>query len=137
MNEFIILLIIVFWGWVSSYFAQQRGRNPYGWFFLGFLFGPFSLVALFIMKDYSQKTAPPETPGINVSHHSPFDHLDWYYLDSSRQTKGPISFEDLKKSWKEEGVNENTLVWYDSLSDWKKVVDISELKEELNADYQQ
>lgn len=138
MNEFLIVLIIIFWGWASSYFAQQRGRNPYAWFFWGFLFGPFALVALFLMKDYSMKTPPetnlPEITGISISPHSPFDHMDWYYLDHHRETIGPINFQELKKLWKEGVLKEDSYVWNDTFPEWKKIAALSELKTALNQD---
>ncbi len=93
--EFITLFFIVFWGWVNSYFAQKRGRNPYLWFFLGVFFGPFPLIALFLMPSFESQEKTEEKPkiieteAIRVSPHSPFDQYDWYYLDEARKQHGP------------------------------------------------
>ena len=133
MNEFLLVIIAVFWGWICCYFAQQRGRNPYGWFFLGLLFGPFPLIALFLMPVIEQSPpSPTEIPEVHVSHHSPFNQYDWYYLDENRQSVGPMDFVALQELWNEQKIDEHSLVWNDTMENWKKVSDVSELKEELS-----
>jgi len=128
MYEFLLVLIVVFWGWACSYFAQQRGRNPYGWFFLGFFFGPFPLVALLLMPDLKKSPPPPtEIPEVHVSHHSPFNNFDWYYLDENRETVGPVTFTTLQELWSEQKVNEQSYVWNDTMENWKKVSEVNEL----------
>ena len=131
MNEFLIFIIIAFWGWISSYFAQQRGRNPYGWFFLGVLFGPFTLVGLFLMPIIKPELPPVNVKEVHVSHHSPFEQYDWYYLDEKRQSTGPLTFNELQQCWDEKKIDEQSLIWNETMENWKKVTDVSELKESL------
>lgn len=132
MNEFLIVLFAVFWGWICSYFAGQRGRNPYGWFFLGFLFGPFPLVALFLLPTLQEQALPPsEIPEVHVSHHSPFNQFDWYYLDENRQPIGPITFVELQELGEQNQINDQSYVWNDTMENWKRVGDVNELTDEL------
>lgn len=60
---FLVLLWIGF-GVLSSMIARRKGRDPGGWFFIGFLFGPFGLMAAFIVEDLPEAgdTVPPNAP---------------------------------------------------------------------------
>ncbi len=132
--EFITLFFIVFWGWVNSYFAQKRGRNPYLWFFLGTFFGPFPLIALFLMPSFDPQEKVEETPAIieteaiRVAPHSPYD---WYYLDESRKQHGPHTIVELKKFWNEDQISKETYIWNETMTEWKKIKDNPELRETL------
>jgi len=75
---------------------------------------------------------PKETPEIQVYQHSPFSQYNWYYLDENRQPTGPIDFVDLEMLWEERKLNEHSLVWNDTMEDWKKVNEIKDLKEVLS-----
>ena len=44
-------LVWLFFGIFSSLLASNKNRNVIGWFFIGFLFGPFGLLFAFFMKD--------------------------------------------------------------------------------------
>ena len=46
-----------------------------------------------------------------------------YYFSNGTEKKGPVSLDDLKK----QGIEWNTLIWYEGLSDWKEARDIEEL----------
>jgi len=133
MSEFLVVVFTVFWGWINSYFASQRGRNPYGWFFLGLLFGPFALVALFLLPPYSDllPEAETETQAVHVSHHSPFNQFDWYYLNENREPVGPITFVELQELNASNAIDDQSYVWNETMENWKRVHEVSELKEEL------
>ena len=40
------IVVAVIFGVVAGMVAQAKGRSPFGWFLVGFLIGPFSLVVL-------------------------------------------------------------------------------------------
>jgi len=49
------LLIWFLFGLVSAIIASNKGRSGCGWFFLGFLLGPFGLIlALVVSKNYDK-----------------------------------------------------------------------------------
>jgi hypothetical protein len=150
--EFTVFLFVVsvLWGCLNSYLAQYRGRNLYVWFLLGFLFGPFPLIFLYLLpaagkvkeediEDIKEET-PAETDnpdaaddaGINIAHHAPFDQQDWYYLDEQRTQHGPHTFSEMRKFTRKEIISGQTYVWNQSMSNWKKVKDIPEFERALN-----
>jgi len=47
-----------------------------------------------------------------------------YYYTKNNVTYGPFSFENLKTT----GINENTLVWHDKLTEWQEAKNLPELK---------
>ena len=49
-----VLIIIICFGLICAILAYQKGRNWAGWFLLGILFGPFSVIILLILGDKRQ-----------------------------------------------------------------------------------
>ena len=142
--EFITFFFIVLWGALNSYLAQQRGRNPYLWFFLGIMFGPFPLIVLFLLpkgekseaETVAEEVEVPETldvDGINISHHAPFDQHDWYYLDKDHKQHGPHTYSEMRKFARKEEILEETYVWNESMPQWQKIKDLPELGKALKS----
>jgi hypothetical protein len=55
----------------------------------------------------------------------------WYYLDAENQTKGPIFTRFLLHKVQEGEIDGLTMIFGGGLTEWKKVSDIPELKEEI------
>ncbi|MES2272677.1 MAG: DUF4339 domain-containing protein [Chlamydiota bacterium] len=112
-------------GALSSYLAYRRGKNPYLWFFIGFLFGIFGIMAIFFAPSKKKiPTLPPELkdePILTIS--GPKDKF-WYYLDSAHQKQGPMSYNALTFQWKEGKVDLSTFVWNEELVDWKPLQEL-------------
>ena len=109
---------------ISAYYAKERGRNPYIWFFIGFLGSLPGLLILFILpRKTAKKTEEPALANQeNLSSSlkppvgsSPF----WYYLDPSNQQLGPMSFHALEEAWREGKVTLQTYVWNETMENWK------------------
>lgn len=116
-----IFIWIVF-GCVTAYFAKNRGRNPYGWFFIGLFLGLIGLCLVFILpkkQSIVQEEGKPIT--IEVIPDVPEDHKNkfWYYLDDTNKQIGPMSFTALLRDWKEGKVRPETQVWNENLTHWK------------------
>lgn len=132
-------------GLLIAIYAFYNRRNPYIWFILGFLYPIFSLVLLCILPilkkilrptlvvtrgNKSYQRAPvretedssvilESTPSFSL-HVSPEDSAKlWYFLDSDRQTLGPMSFQAFYQKWKGGIITQDTLVWNDTFTDWK------------------
>jgi hypothetical protein len=135
-----IFLSIVLWlliGGATSYFANQRGRDPLVWFMLGMLLGFLGLLLLFILSPKIEQEKPldpaeervlkerEEAASPKLSH----DYLikNWYYYDTSRIQQGPVSFEALYAIWKEGGINQETFVWSEGMDGWRKIEEINNL----------
>jgi hypothetical protein len=120
-----ILLLIGYtlMGYATSKYASYKEKNPKTWFLLGFLFGVFAMLALFIIPKKS--IAPPrKTP-------SPFDGSIWYYLDETNSRIGPVSFEKLKESHAVKKLPDDPYIWGEAMPDWKRLSSHKELHQAL------
>lgn len=132
-----ILVVIISWllfGGASSYFAKQRGRDPFAWFLIGMLLGILGLLLLFLLPPLSQ-TAEEEAPKELVlakNEDDAFRLKSWYYLDDQRQPIGPASFGQLKKAEEHGKINSETLLWCEGMSDWKPLSALPQIKEALS-----
>lgn len=102
-------------GLVSAYFAHRMGRNPYIWFFIGFLFGIFGIFAIFFAS--KKKEVPQEKPAPVFAISGPKDKF-WYYLDPANQQQGPMSHDALTNTWKQGKIDLATFVWHEELKEW-------------------
>lgn len=110
-------------GAVSAYLAHKRGRNPFIWFAVGFIFGIFGIFAIFFA---SPKTKAPPQPNVPaeplLTIQGPADKF-WYYLDPANQQQGPMSRDALSTAWKEGKINLTTYIWHEDLADWQLLKD--------------
>ena len=110
-------------GAISAYLAHRREKNPYKWFFIGFLFGVFGVFALFFLPQ--KKRAPasglPVPPLLVIK--GPIDKL-WYYLDPSQQQQGPMSHHALTGAFREGKISLSTYVWNEDMTDWKTLKEL-------------
>ncbi|MGA8165319.1 MAG: DUF4339 domain-containing protein [Waddliaceae bacterium] len=136
-----ILFSIILWilfGCATAYFAQQRGRDPTIWFFVGMLLGLIGLLILFILPSYSENESLQElqvTPDSvkTVPEETVFDYGDkqeWYYLDNQRTQIGPVTFDVLKKKWEQGNITKETFLWSEGMSNWQAVGDLGLFAEE-------
>ena len=116
---------------MSAYLAHLRKKNCYFWFAIGFIFGLFGVMALFLgyLQDGRAKAAaadsPPPLPEPYVD--GPIDRF-WYYLDAGRQQQGPMSFEALTQAWKRGEISKASFVWHEELPEWKALQDLIKYK---------
>src|SRR5438105_7257052 len=96
-----VIIVIISWllfGGAASYFAGQRGRDPFAWFFIGMLLGILGLLLLFLLP----AVTPPEEKAVSkgspvekqkeelVQENLSFFRLkEWYYLSGAREQIGP------------------------------------------------
>lgn len=52
METFLILLIF---GIVNAMIGSTKGRNPFAWFIIGFLLGPFGILIALVVSKNAQK----------------------------------------------------------------------------------
>ena len=106
-------------GSFSAYLAHKRGKNPYLWFLIGFLFGIFGIFAIFFASGKKKKrTRAPVQPKPVPTIQGPTDKF-WYYLDPSHQQLGPMSRDALSAAWKEGKIGPATYVWHEEMPNWK------------------
>ena len=121
----VILCMSTLAGIISAYIARRRGRNPYFWFGVGFLFGLIGVMAIFIApnpkKAESEEVTTKTEPKFYID--GPIDRF-WYYLDASRQQQGPMSHDALTQAWKKGSITSSTLVWNEDLSNWKELQEL-------------
>lgn len=113
------LFISVIFGMISCYMAHSRNKNPFLWFFIGFIFGIFGFFALFLApKKKVLKNIPPPQP-IPVLQ-GPVDKF-WFYLDPDRQQIGPVSYNAITKAFEMGQISKTTYVWHQDLTEWKQL----------------
>ena len=113
-------------GLLCSHLAKRKGKKPPLWFFLGFLFGIFGLILLYIVPTFSKEEKQPAyKPPKPVEHSDAWIRM-WYYLDPTHKQEGPLEFPDFIKKVKEKKVAKETLVWSEGMKEWKKLSDLPE-----------
>ncbi|HSX10193.1 MAG TPA: DUF4339 domain-containing protein [Chlamydiales bacterium] len=106
-------------GGISSYLAHKRGRNPYAWFAIGFLFGIFGIFAIFFAAPKKAAVLPPKPePVLKIQ--GPSDKF-WYYLDPENRQQGPMSLDAITIAWRQGKVDLSTYVWHEEMTDWKQL----------------
>ncbi len=142
MQFLLLFLFTVLSGWVTSIFAQKRGRDPFVWFMIGMVFGVMGMMMLFIFPSLTKKgeTTPddPEEPLYQQTFPLGHEDLtqkfylwDWYYLNDERNTTGPVGFAEIKKLWNEKAIRDSTYVWHEEMTDWQRITEIPGLEEVL------
>lgn len=140
-----ILIVIFSWllfGGSTSYYAVQRGRDPFAWFIIGMFLGILGLLLLFLLPPISNSQEEkeesaseemlPEDPNTTTLYETPFRLKKWFYLDANHAQKGPLPLSLLKKEWEQGHLNQNSFVWSEGMSGWVKVGEVPQLKEELH-----
>ncbi len=138
---FLTILLWLMIGSATSYYAYQRGRDPLLWFMVGMMLGLFGLLLLFVLpvvepegqeqtqKDSSTTTTP--SPTAFQSEHQ--DHVvkDWYYYDGAHERHGPVRYDTLKVLWHAGDIDENSYVWCEGMTDWKRIEHVPALHTHL------
>lgn len=120
-----------FWlvtGGISAYFAKKRGKNPYLWFAIGSFFGLFGLFVLFFMpkkkKNLQTAQQPSKEDEITIDITPEVDPTEleklWYYLAAENKQHGPMSFDALKRAFREGKISDGTYVWNEQMDEWRR-----------------
>jgi hypothetical protein len=111
-----MLLVAAVIGSISAYLAFNRGKNPYLWFAIGFLFGVLGVFAMFFSSSKKKPLPAPKQPALRLE--GPVDKF-WYYLDPAHVQQGPMSKDALTQAWKLGKINPSTYIWHEELPEWK------------------
>lgn len=131
-----ILVVIISWllfGGASSYFARQRGRDPFAWFLIGMFLGILGLLLLFLLPPLAVPVSADEEKVEEIEEiepqeaEMPYQLKAWYYLDEMRNQIGPVSYNQLKKA----NIQADTLIWCEGMPEWKTIAEIPHMKEAL------
>lgn len=147
MDLFFVVLLTFLVGFLTMKLAERRGRSGPLWFCLGVLGGIFAVIALLLLKpvkkegeseeeeeeqslfsfgmDRQEKKNEPGNAKISLSWDPAL--YDWYYLNSEKKQEGPISFQTVSDLWNEGKISLDTYVWYEELSEWKHLHQLTEL----------
>ena len=139
-----ILLTVVLWilmGTATSYFASQRGRDPFAWFLIGMLLGLLGLLLLFLLppvtpveekqEEFEVEEFADELPKKEPVNEN-YRFKDWFYLDDRQMQLGPMPFMTFRKAWEQGKVGEQTFVWTEGMENWRKIQDLPGFKEVLS-----
>jgi hypothetical protein len=150
LNSIIPLLLLgaALSGILAMWMAFKRERNPILWLLLGVLLPFLSLLALAILgeseekkwrhssswKGYQQKPAIEEAARVQdeVQIKSEDDYV-WYFVKVDGERVGPARFSRLVDCYKAGEVNNDSLVWNDSMHEWKKIGDMKNLQNKFDS----
>ncbi|MCI5052538.1 MAG: DUF4339 domain-containing protein [Simkaniaceae bacterium] len=124
-------LVLIAWcllGSISSRIAKKRGLHPMTWFFVGFFFGIFGIAAALLWKAPEQESTPETPDPLLLS----LRRKHWYYLDHDKNQLGPVSFDNLKRAFRDERVTGSSYVWHEELEDWQRIEETEGLKDYFN-----
>lgn len=128
MQTLLTLLLGAVFGALCSYYAKQKGRDGFAWFFIGLFLGLIGLLLLFILpakknlvvQEAKEESLPIEIEPYEIKPVTPKKPtLFWYYLDVENKQFGPMSEEALFLAWKEGKINDKTYVWNEEMENWK------------------
>lgn len=150
MSYLLTITLWIFLGWITSHFAQQRGRDPLIWFFAGMFLGLIGLLLLFLLPAVSEEQEKSENVSFDreetttgsssqtveiqqepISVKPEYTLHEWYYLDQERRQQGPLPFDKLKKQWTDEKITPLTYVWSQGMESWKKIEELPDLRNAL------
>ena len=114
---FVSFFITCLWGYIGYRTAEKKGRNPKLWCVLGVLFGLFAIIVISLLR-------PKETQKVVEMPKLELEEIvqdNWYFLSHSKETKGPMSFNDFKTEFEAGTFNKQSFVWNETYTDWKKL----------------
>lgn len=138
-----VFLLIV--GSFTAYYANQKGRNPSLWFFIGIMISFFAPLILWFLPSIKNDSDVAVGPSMTVLNPDPFptqkkeksgeeegrspdeeNHL-WYYLDEDDEQMGPVSLLALRELWNRGELELSSYVWSGGMEKWKKVEELPDL----------
>lgn len=125
----LIFFIATLMGILSAFLANKRGRHRYGWFLIGFLLGLIGIALLFLLpkiKPQETNSPQPRERNLPISQKIIEDKL-WYYLDNAHKQHGPVGQSYLVNELRGKRLSENTYVWNEDLTEWKKIKDLKKI----------
>ncbi|PIS00177.1 MAG: hypothetical protein COT84_08885 [Chlamydiae bacterium CG10_big_fil_rev_8_21_14_0_10_35_9] len=145
MSPYISLFLAAVIGFICSFIASKKKRNPYLWFLSGFFFTVFALLILLLLPSKNQKIPSEADMKINKQEAIELEQTEnsveeegyqkilddklWYYLDESNNQCGPMTLDALRNEWMEGKVKNTTFVWNEELPEWKPLQETSDFQE--------
>ena len=117
-------------GWLASFLAERRGRNPMLWAFLGIFFGLLAVALLLLLPKVNEsnskqsRASAPAEPKVAIE--KPSDSL-WYYLDRNRNQQGPMSLYALQTAWHAKELSSSSYVWSEEIEAWTALEKVPKL----------
>ncbi|HSW72921.1 MAG TPA: DUF4339 domain-containing protein [Chlamydiales bacterium] len=129
MHPFTTIGIAILMGAFNAYLAHRKGKNPYLWFSVGFLFGLIGIIIFLILNRTKAPKEPVVEEAAPVAIPEPIKCIGqdrfWYFLDKDRKQCGPLSFLALKKEFYEGNLTNSSFVWNEEMDNWKQIKDIA------------
>jgi hypothetical protein len=146
MRMLISIVLLIFFGSISSYLAKQRGRDPVGWFMIGMLLGILAPLLLLLLPNLTEQEDKPlqdieENEDQKLARLEPtppppeenYNLKEWFFLNDQGVQNGPMGFHMLKQAWKEGVLFGHSYVWSEGMSGWKRIEEMPDFEEQLDS----
>lgn len=125
-------LLVAFY---CSRVAEQRGRRPHVWFWIGVFFGLPGLITLFLLPK-AVAEEPKSEQEIVVAAAEPLEPdprtQSWFFVDSARAQQGPVTFRRLFTAWRDQLISADSLVWTEGMPEWQPIGQLPGLMDKLS-----
>lgn len=133
-----MILSIFLWlllGFISAYYARERGRDPIAWFVIGILLGLIGIIILFLLPSLSEpkkENSGSVEEGFRAVIPSEAGELsqstqEWFYVDKEGKAQGPFAQTTMKEFFSEGKIDVSTFVWHEGMENWKRINDLPDL----------
>lgn len=139
-------------GIACAFVARMRGRGPFLWFLVGIFLNFFGLITLLSLPDLKGEEQKyvllakenkrlhemlknlQRGMGISEKIQKDFDFFSgscWYFIEGSKKA-GPVGYCKFKRLWLEGRITPDTLIWNETMDDWKTIREVLEVAEKPN-----
>lgn len=141
--QLILFFAIAYASLAGAYaLAKKRGRSEISWTIATLIFGPLTLLVLWLLPPGTKKSqelkaakVPIEaTDSLSSSQienppliletpvgPSEAELTYWHYIDEEKKTLGPISFPSLVEKWHTGEISSKTFVWNETMEGWQRI----------------
>lgn len=141
--QLILFFAIAYASLAGAYaLAKKRGRSEIGWTVATLLFGPLTLLLLWLLPSGSKKAQELKAAKVPVQadDSAPATQEDsaplvleipkgpseaestyWHYIDDEKKTQGPVSFSSLVEKWHTAEISSKTFVWNETMEGWQRI----------------
>lgn len=116
----LMLLGASFFALLTRSKAAKYKKNTTLWFWIGFIFGIWGLLAFYLTKKRSSLQTNPQEITASSKSLLTLNYSTWYY-NMNQEIQGPSSADYIEKLYANGELHDQTLLWNETLTDWTEL----------------